>query len=91
MISKKVELEKFLRTKLGERKQQVEVIDYGDNNEEINEKIKYAHIVINIIDDWDYRQLCEVSFLDGKVSYVSGTISGSTMWLLQEWVEKGDK
>ena len=88
-------LEQFLIKELSKGDmtyKQVQVIDYDTNNEieEVTEH-KYAHITINVLDGWDYRQLCEVSFLDGKVSYVSGTISGSTMRLLQEWVEKENK
>lgn len=91
MINKKTELEQFLTEELkksGQTYEQIQVVEYEDNNEANPEQVRYVHIVINIVDDWDYRQLCEVSFLDGELHYVSGTINGGTIRLLQRWVEK---
>ena len=64
METRKNELEQFLIKELSKfdmNYKQIQVIDY-DANKEVTEH-KYAHITINVLDGWDYRQLCEVSFL----------------------------
>jgi hypothetical protein len=71
----------------------VQVVEYQDNTdyERENETIvKHAigEIVINIVDDWDYRELAIIRFLDGKLSYVEGQVDGDTLRALEKIINE---
>ena len=65
----------------------IQVFDYFDNSD-TTAIFSFCEICVNIVDDWDNREIGLVSFSDGEITEVIGQINGSTIRALQKIIKE---
>ena len=85
--TKRQEIEGKLQKELGEGYKKIQVCDYFDNGG-VNEKYFFCEICVNIVDNWDYREIGLISFSSGTLMEVIGTINGRTIRTLQKIINE---
>jgi hypothetical protein len=84
--TKRQEIEGKLQKELGGEYKKIQVCDYFDNDGV--EKYFFCEICINIVDNWDYREIGLISFLNGILTEVIGQINDRTIRILQKIIKK---
>ena len=85
--TKRQEIEGKLQKELGEGYKKIQVCDYFDN-EEFTKNHFFCEICVNIINNWDEREIGMISFIDGDLLKVEGTICGDTIKALQKIINE---
>ena len=84
---KKVEVEFQIKLCDLDTFNKMQIVDYFDN-EKLNTGTKFIEICVNIVDNWDDRQIGSVSFRDGELLEVIGKVEGYTIKILQKIVKE---
>lgn len=80
------EIKVKLQKELGKGYKKIQVCDYFDN-EGITENHFFCEICVNIINDWDEREIGMISFTNGELTEAIGQINGSTIRILQKIIQ----
>lgn len=80
------EIEVKLQKELSGEYKKIQVCDYFDN-EGITENHFFCEICVNIINDWDEREIGMISFTNGEITEVIGQVNGYTIRALQKIIQ----
>lgn len=81
--TKRQEIEGKLQKELGEGYKKIQVCDYFDNDG-ITENHFFCEVCVNIINDWDEREIGMISFTNREIDEVIGQVNGYTIRTLQK-------